>query len=54
MFDIYFPIDSHTGSNTGYTIKNNSFGKFERDYEINNGIRNFLMHELEIFQILFD
>ena len=54
MFDIYFPIDSNINSNTGYTLKDNSFGKFERDYEINNGQSNFLMQELEIFQILFD
>lgn len=54
MFDIYFPIDSNTDSNTGYTQKNDSFGKFEKDYEINNGERYFLMRELEVFQILFD
>ena len=54
MFDIYFPIDSNTSSNTGYTIKCNSFGNFEKDYEINNGKTHFLMQELEIFQILFD
>ena len=54
MFDIYFPINSNTGICTGYTVKNNSFGKFEKDYEINNGERNFVLQELEIFQILYD
>ena len=54
MFDIYFPIESNTSSNTGYTMKYKSFGNFEKDYEINNGETNFLMQELEIFQILYD
>ena len=53
MFDIYFPIDSKT-SNTEYTTKCKSFGNFEKDYEINNGESDFLMQELEIYQILFD
>ena len=50
----YFPINSNPATNTGYTVKNNSFGKFEKDYEINNGERNFVLQELEIFQILYD
>lgn len=54
MFDIYFPIDSNTDSNTGYSTKCKSFGKFEKDFEINNGESKFLMQELEIYQILFD
>ena len=54
MFDIYFPINSNTGIYTGYTVKNNSFGKFEKDYEINNGESKFVLQELEIFQILYD
>ena len=40
--------------NTSYQIKHNSFGKFDSDYEINNGQRNFSVVELEVFQILFD
>ena len=40
--------------NTYYTIKNNSFGKIENDYEINNGQSNFSVVEMEVFQILFD
>ena len=39
---------------TVYTIKNNSFGKIENDYEINNGQSNFSVVEMEVFQILFD
>ena len=39
---------------TVYTIKNNSFGKIENDYEINNGQTNFSVVEIEVFQILFD
>ena len=54
MFDIYFPINSNTNIYTGYTVKNNSFGKFEKDYEINNGESKFVLQELEIFQILYD
>ena len=49
MFDIYFPIESNTSSNTGYTMKCKSFGNFEKDREINNGEAYFLMQELEIF-----
>ena len=54
MFDIYFPINSNTNIYTGYTVKNNSFGKFEKDYEINNGESKFVLQELEIFQVLYD
>ena len=54
MFDIYFPIDTNQGSNTAYTTSKTSYGKFEKDYEINNGEKNFVMQELEVFQILFD
>ena len=39
---------------TYYTTKNNSFGKIENDYEINNGQQNFSVVEMEVFQILFD
>ena len=39
---------------TYYTTKNNSFGKIENDYEINNGQTNFSVVEMEVFQILFD
>ena len=54
MFDIYFPIDTNTSSNTGYTKSNTSYGIVEKDYEINNGEQYFVMQELEVFQILFD
>ena len=40
--------------NTYYTTKNNSFGSFENDYEINNGKKDFSVIEMEVFQILFD
>ena len=54
MFDIYFPIDSNSSSNTGYTKSDKSFGEFERDYEINNGESKFLMKELEVFHIIYN
>ena len=53
MFEIYFPIDTKL-SYTGYKKSDTSYGKIEKDYEINNGERNFVMQELEVFQILFD
>ena len=37
-----------------YTTKYNSFGRFDSDYEINNGKNDFSVIELEVFQILFD
>ena len=40
--------------NTSYTIKGTSFGKFVEDYEINNGLKEFSVIELEVFQIFFD
>jgi hypothetical protein len=54
MFDIYFPIDTNTNSLTGYQKSHTSYGKLEKDYEINNGEQKFVMQELEVFQILFD
>ena len=54
MFDIYFPIDTHSFSNKGYNKSCKSFGNFERDYEINNGESKFLMKELEVFQIIYN
>ena len=54
MFDIYFPINSNSSSNVGYTKSCKSFGNFERDYEINNGESKFLMKELEVFQIIYN
>ena len=53
MFDIYFPIEKDR-SFSSYTNTDKSFGKIEKDYEINNGESNFSMQELEIFRILFD
>ena len=57
-FNCFFGIDSFTNNkaegSVGYQTSNNHFGKFEKDYEINNGIYNFSVQELEIFQILFD
>ena len=52
-----FKINNNNGllfGNTSYTTKDNSFGKFENDYEINNGQRDFMVIEMEVFQILFD
>ena len=43
MLEIYFPIDSNSKSNTGYSKSHKSFGNFERDYEINNGESKFLI-----------
>ena len=39
---------------TNYQTKDNSFGKIDYDYEIDNGQRDFSVVELEVFQILFD
>ena len=39
---------------TNYTTKLNSFGKFDNNYEINNGQSKFSVIEMEVFQILFD
>ena len=39
---------------TEYTTKNNSFGMFDTDFEINSGSKDFNIIELEVFQILFD
>ena len=52
-----FYICNNNGSLIGYTCyqtKHNSFGKFDYDYEINNGQKIFSVVELEVFQILFD
>ena len=52
-----FYIYNNNGSLSGYThyqTKHNSFGKFDYDYEINNGQSQFSVVELEVFQILFD
>ena len=53
IFYIYNNNGSLIGG-TNYQTKNNSFGKFDYDYEINNGQRDFSVVELEVFQILFD
>ena len=53
----FFYINRNNGllfGYTGYKAKNNSFGKFESDFEINNGNQEFSVIELEVFQILFD
>ena len=39
---------------TSYTTGVNSFGKFENDYEISGGQKDFSVIEMEVFQILFD
>ena len=39
---------------TNYTTGANSFGKFENDYEISGGQKDFSVIEMEVFQILFD
>ena len=52
-----FYIYNNNGSLIGgtyYQTNNNSFGKFDYDYEINNGQSQFSVVELEVFQILFD
>ena len=50
----YFPIDTNINSLTNYKKSDISYGKLEKDYEINNGEKNFTIQELGIFQILFD
>ena len=40
--------------NTSYTIKSNAFGKIDKNYEINNGQKEFSVIEMEVFQIIFD
>ena len=53
----FFYINMNNGLLFGYTnyrTKYNSFGKFETDFEINNGKTEFSVIELEVFQILFD
>ena len=52
-----FNIKSEKGllfGSTEYQTKHNSFGKFDGDYEINNGQPDFSVVELEVFQILFE
>ena len=39
---------------TNYTTKGTSLGKFDEDYEINNGLKEYRVIELEVFQILLD
>jgi len=53
----FFYINRNNGLLFGYTnynTKNKSFGKFDSDFEINNGNKEFSVVELEVFQILFD
>ena len=53
MFYIQESNKSLIGYNN-YKTKYNSFGRFDNDYEINNGKNDFSVIELEVFQILFD
>ena len=53
FFYLYNSSNLWFGS-TSYTTKGTSFGKFVEDYEINNGLKEFSVIELEVFQILFD
>lgn len=39
---------------TEYTTKKDCFEKFDNEYEINNGLKEFSVLELEVFQIIFD
>ena len=41
-------------TNTAKYINNNSYIGFEKDYELNNNIKNFKVEEMETFQILFN
>ena len=53
----FFYINNNNGllfGGTSYKTKYNFFGKFDEDYEINNGQPQFSVAELEVFQILFD
>ena len=52
-----FIIKNNNGFLCGYTCYTtgaNSFGKFENDYEISGGQKDFSVIEMEVFQILFD
>ena len=53
FFAIYNSNNLLFGS-TSYTTKGTAFGKFVEDYEINKGLKDFSVIELEVFQILFD
>ena len=53
----FFYIDNHNWfliGHTYYQTEHNYFGKFDIDYEINNGKINYSIIEFEVFQILFD
>jgi len=54
LFHIKFsPYNKFEGF-VSYIVTYKHFGKFEKDYEINNGWKNFTIQELEVFQIIFD
>ena len=53
----FFQVNNNNGSlfgNIGYKTNNNFFGKFDEDYENNNGSSEFSVVELEVYQLLFD
>ena len=54
LFNIYQNSNNNLGGSTHYTVSQNHFGRFEKDYEINNGWDIFSVQELEVFQIIFD
>ena len=54
LFEIDYFNNNHAEGNVSYYTSNNHFGKFEKDFEINNGMRRFSVQELEVFGILFD
>ena len=53
FFEVYKANSSLFGR-CNYRTKNESFGKFNTDYEITSGNNEFSVTELEVFQISFD
>ena len=63
LLDLYFqPIriyqnclsNNESYTNTAKSINYNSYIGFEKDYELNNNLKNFKVEEMETFQILFN
>ena len=53
FFYTYFPLNKEQ-CYVNYTKGRNTFGKFEKDYEINNNQKYFAVQELEVFKIIFE
>ena len=53
LFHINFCPNNKFEGFVRYIVSYNHYGRFEKDYEINNGWNNFTVQELEVFQIIF-